>query len=132
MKLPIKPSSLALLVMSLFLSFVCNAATDSQRITPVKLMDQLGKQDILVIDVRTLDEYRSGHVPGAVNIPHTNLSQQINKLAEHKNTPVVVYCRSGRRADIAEKLLVDAGFSQVFHLEGDMNGWEAGKFPMEK
>jgi rhodanese-related sulfurtransferase len=78
----------------------------------------------LILDVRTGLEFEEGHVPGAINIPHTQLSERLGELGASKNQEIVVYCRSGKRAGIAESILVEAGFSAVRHLDGDMEGWQ--------
>lgn len=87
--------------------------------------------DALVLDVRSSKEYREGHVPGAVNIPHKQLAERINEIAEFKHRPVITYCKSGFRAGLAQKVLVENDFSQVLHLEGDITGWLAADLPVE-
>lgn len=82
----------------------------------------------LILDVRTPEEYSQGHVPGAINVSHTEIANNLDMLLKYKNAPVVVYCRSGYRAGKAANVLVDNEFTQVKHLEGDMLGWlEAGR-----
>jgi len=82
----------------------------------------------LILDVRTPDEYGSSHVPGAVNVPHGEVAERLAELGTNRDRPVIVYCESGRRAGLAEAVLVEAGFSDVRHLEGDMRAWrEAGR-----
>jgi phage shock protein E len=84
----------------------------------------------VILDVRTEGEFGSGHVPGAVNIPHDELASRLSELAS-TDQPVVVYCRSGKRAGMASEVLVAAGYTQVLHLEGDMNEWQANGLPTE-
>ena len=82
----------------------------------------------LVLDVRSPEEYASGHVPGAVNIPYAELPDRISELGG-PSAEVVVYCESGRRAGVAEEVLRQAGFSRVLHLEGDMGAWREQGLP---
>ena len=105
----------------------------SADISQEELLD-LAKSDpsILILDVRTPREYAAGHVPGAKLIPHTELRARLREIADHKTTPVVVYCKSGRRAAIAQAILDKAGFADVRHLEGDMNDWKAQRRPIER
>jgi rhodanese-related sulfurtransferase len=84
----------------------------------------------VILDVRTEAEFGSGHVPGAVNIPHDELASRLSELAS-TDQPVVVYCRSGKRAGMASAVLVAAGYTKVLHLEGDMNEWQANGRPTE-
>ena len=85
----------------------------------------------LILDVRTPDEYSAGHVPGAVLIPHSEVAERINELPANKQSEIVVYCRSGKRAGMAEEALAAAGYSGLRHLDGDWLGWEAEGLPFE-
>jgi len=79
----------------------------------------------LVLDVRTPGEYADGHVPGALNVPHTEIESWLAERAPAPDTEVVVYCETGVRAARAEAALREAGFERVLHLEGDMRAWRA-------
>jgi phage shock protein E len=70
------------------------------------------------IDVRSVDEYESGHVEGAVNIPHTEIAERIAEVTGDKDDVIYVYCRSGRRSGIAQSVLEDAGFTNVVNIGG--------------
>lgn len=84
-------------------------------------------QEWLILDVRSAEEYAEGHVPGAINISHDSISAYMSSIEQYRDKPVVVYCRSGYRAGKAASVLLDANFTDVRHLEGDMKGWlEAG------
>jgi len=85
----------------------------------------------VVIDVRSQQEYRGGHVPGAINLPHTEVAAHLDELQPYRDRAVVLYCKSGRRAAIAKKVLSDAGFTRLFHLSGDMDGWRRDGLPVE-
>lgn len=81
----------------------------------------------LILDVRTEQEYRAGHIPGSVNIPHDQLAERLPELGISESDEIVVHCEGGRRAAMAESVLVEAGYSRVRDLEGQMKGWrEAG------
>ena len=86
---------------------------------------------MLILDVRSPGEYERGHVPGAINIPHNQVENRLPEIIEYKDQTVVVYCRSGRRAGMAESVLEASGFTQLKHLEGDWLGWEASKQPSD-
>ncbi len=86
----------------------------------------------MILDVRTADEFAEGHVPGAINISHDELADRLAEVEAAKEAGVIVYCRSGRRAGIAEELLLGQGFSNVQHLEGDMLAWLEANRPTEK
>ena len=96
-------------------------------ITAQELHDLLENTDQpLVIDVRERAEYKTGHVPGAINIPQKKLARQLDKLADASS--VVLYCYNGRRTRLAEQTLIENDIPNVFHLEGGLMGWRQGGF----
>ncbi|RCU51523.1 MULTISPECIES: rhodanese-like domain-containing protein [Corallincola] len=84
----------------------------------------------ILLDVRSAEEYAAGHIPGAINISYDELDKRWQELDGEQQELIVVYCRSGRRAGIAEALLQAKGFTQLRHLEGDLIGWKAANLPL--
>jgi rhodanese-related sulfurtransferase len=83
----------------------------------------------LVLDVRSEEEFSASHVPGALNIPHDEIGDRLSEMGAAKSAPIVVYCQRGGRAGKAAETLLDAGYTNVLHLEGDMEGWLASGHP---
>jgi rhodanese-related sulfurtransferase len=73
-----------------------------------------------LVDVRSTEEYEAGHIDGAVNIPVDDLAARIQEIPDDR--AVVVYCRSGRRANRAAEMLRAAGYADVHNL-GPMGAW---------
>jgi phage shock protein E len=98
------------------------------------LLDRIAAHDetLLILDVRTAEEYAQGHVEGAVHIPYDQLPQRAGEIEAAKGKDVVLYCRSGRRSEIAAETLKEKGFARLLHLEGDMLAWEAAQRPVVK
>lgn len=98
----------------------------------VALLARIERQDpkLVILDVRTAEEFAAGHVPGARNISHDLLPSRIAELADARDRDVVVYCRSGRRSAIALDALRLAGFARLAHLEGDFLAWQAAQRPI--
>lgn len=94
--------------------------------------EALAAGTIVAIDVRSEAEYQAGHVPGAINVPHNQIDSHLAQIKHLKDQPVLLYCRSGRRAGLAAATLSELGFSQLYHLEGDMQGWTKKQLPEEK
>ena len=84
-----------------------------------------------ILDVRSEKEFSSGHIPGAINIPHTQLEGRLAELSNQKNELIVLHCRSGARADTADEILRRNGFTQITELDGHMLGWEKGGHPVD-
>ena len=125
-----KITKLIALAFSIFTTAVL--AGETQQMSQQELLEALkvANNNIVLLDVRSEDEYNHGHVAGAINISHNAVEENLKQLAQYKNSTVVVYCRSGRRAGIAENILSENGFSNLHHLTGDMNGWLEAKLPV--
>jgi rhodanese-related sulfurtransferase len=83
-----------------------------------RLLVQAGAR---LVDVRTPGEFAAGHLPGAINIPLQQLDDRLAEL-EPKDSPVVLYCRSGHRSGSAARTLKSSGFGMVYNL-GSMSRW---------
>ncbi|MEP2652006.1 MAG: rhodanese-like domain-containing protein [Paraglaciecola sp.] len=86
----------------------------------------------ILIDVRSPEEFADGHVPTAINIPLNEISTSLEQLNTFIDKNIVLYCRSGYRANKASGILTENGFSMIHHLEGDMLGWIKSGLAVEK
>lgn len=84
----------------------------------------------LVIDVRSAGEYQQSHIRQAVNIPYDQISSRIAALAPAHDTPIVLYCHSGRRAGIAEQALHQLGYNHVEN-KGGLSDMQRNGYPTE-
>lgn len=110
----------------------CARADDVSTVAVSALVEEMSRaHPPLVLDVRSPEEYAEGHLPGALNIPHTKLEDELGRLEPYRDRDIVVYCKSGRRAGIALALLKSRGFSRLRHLEGDYTAWHAAGRPVE-
>ena len=109
-------------------------AEDTPKIDQASLLKRIEKKDgsLVILDVRTPEEYAAGHVPGAINIPYTHLPSRISEVADAADKDIVVYCAVGVRAESGAERLRENGFTKLLHLDGDMKAWEAQKRPLEK
>jgi rhodanese-related sulfurtransferase len=125
----------ALVSAVLFGTVGCRNAAESGYPAPIaaaELAERVGTPAApLILDVRSPREYAAGHVPAAVNIPHTQLKARLGELRIDKSDEVVVYCMGGKRAALAEQVLAEDGYTGVRHLEGQMRAWQQGGYPTE-
>ena len=71
----------------------------------------------VIIDVRTEDEYKTSHMENAINIPYDEIKKEIkNKKNITKDTPIIVYCKSGKRSEQAYNTLIEEGYTKVYDL----------------
>lgn len=74
--------------------------------------------DYILLDVRRIDEFEEGHIPGAINIPNESIgTEEIEELPD-KNQTIYVYCRSGNRSKQASQKLVELGYTNVIEFGG--------------
>jgi len=86
----------------------------------------------LVLDIRSVAEYKSGHIKGAKNAPLAEFSSSIGSYSSYKNQPVLIYCNSGNTATRAIKMLKKAGFENINNLAGGIAAWKEASLPLTK
>lgn len=105
--------------------------SEYQTISPAKAKERLeNDKDIVLLDVRTKEEYVENHISGSLLLPMDDIKQKITEKVPEKNTVIFVYCRSGRRSTIASNQLIQMGYTQVYDLGGIIDwpyGTESGE-----
>lgn len=84
----------------------------------------------LLVDVRTDDEWNSGHVPGAIHIPMQEIQGRLSELDAHKDGPIYFICASGGRSGRVSAQLRNEGY-QAVNVMGGTSGWKAAGYPVE-
>ncbi len=84
----------------------------------------LDNESVILLDVRTEEEFVTGHIANAINIPVDELEERVDELKD-KQAKILVYCKSGRRSVIASEILVNAGFANVYNMGGVVD-WAYG------
>ncbi|WP_028864702.1 rhodanese-like domain-containing protein [Psychromonas aquimarina] len=93
----------------------------------------INKQDALIVDVRSQEDYKKGHIVDAKNITLSQIEQgNFTGIENHKQSPIIVVCESGTRSASACAKLVKAGFVQVNNLVSGMSGWSSANLPTTK
>ena len=96
-----------------------------QRMEPQQAKQRMEQNDkIVVLDVRTQEEFAAGHIPGAVLLPVDLIeakSEEVAKVLPDKDAEILVYCRSGKRAHRASQALADMGYTNIEHIGGIMD-----------
>jgi len=89
------------------------------------------QQQAVIIDVREDDEWRQQHIPDAIHIPLSRLSERMPELEQYKNRVVITQCRSGKRSSKAASQLKLAGFGQVYNMDGGLDAWLKAGLPSQ-
>lgn len=121
------------LVLSLIATIVNAADPNATNVTPdqaEKLLQE--NKEIVVLDVRTPDEYAEGHIRGAKNLDFhaPDFAQKLNALDKSKT--YLVHCAGGGRSGKTCKLMGEDQFAHVYHLNEGFSGWKRAGKPIEK
>lgn len=100
----------------------------SARVLAQELVDRLG--EVTVLDVRSPAEFASVHIPGSFNLPLDRLPEYASQLTSAVQNPVVLVCRSGQRAQEAERGLHSADLPGLHVLAGGLSAWEGAGLPV--
>lgn len=105
-------------------------AATMERIRPQQYQSEFVQSGAphLLVNVRTPEEFNSGYIEGAVNIPLQSLSQRMDEIPQDQ--PVVLYCRSGNRSATAVQMLARAGYDEVYDLGGIIE-WQSQGLPVQ-
>ena len=76
------------------------------------------EQGYVILDTRTREEYDQGHIPGAIQISHDEITEKAEEVLTDKDQLILVYCRSGRRSKIAAEALVELGYTNIKEFGG--------------
>ena len=76
------------------------------------------QEGYIILDTRAQEEYDEGHIPGAILIPHDEITEKAEEILTDKNQLILVYCRSGRRSKIAAESLVELGYTNILEFGG--------------
>ncbi|VAX19188.1 hypothetical protein MNBD_NITROSPINAE01-1425 [hydrothermal vent metagenome] len=85
-----------------------------------------------ILDVRTPQEFKDGHLEGATLIPLNQLQSRLGEIAQFKNKSVLVYCAVGGRSGKASRFLKSSGFSNILDMKGGIIDWAKRGYPVKK
>ncbi len=86
--------------------------------------ESMMKGNIFLLDARSPEEYKEGHIAKAINIPHTEIDTKATELIPNKETTILVYCKSGGRSKIASEGLIKLGYTNVNDFGGIETDWK--------
>ena len=114
-------------------SFLQGKLNKVNSVTTQEAITLINKQNAIVVDIRTQDEYKKGHIVNSKNITQSQITDgKFSEIENHKDTPIIVVCETGHRSSGAGAKLSKAGFTQVHNLQTGMSGWQSENFPTTK
>lgn len=121
------------LFIALLVTWFKGAVSKVKHVNPQEAVLMVNKQDAQMVDVRSKEDFRRGHIVNAVNIPMAEIKNNTNThLEKLKDKPIILVCNAGMTSAQAGELLVKQGFEQVFSLKGGMGEWQSANLPVSK
>lgn len=100
--------------------------------SPAEALRLMNHQDAVVLDVREASDFKAGHIPEAVHIPHKELEGRLKELQRFQDKPVIVYASIGGQATACGALLKKQGFDSVQTLKGGITEWQNANLPITR
>ena len=115
---------------ALIYSEISRRLSGMQTVGAVEATQLSNRENAIFLDIREDREYKGGHIPEAIHIPLSQLSDRVSELDKYKKCPVIAYCRSGNRSNSAGGVLKKNGFEKVYNLGGGIVSWEKASLPV--
>jgi rhodanese-related sulfurtransferase len=101
-----------------------------KKLSPPDAVRLINDNNALVLDVRSVADFKKGHIINALNIPLAKLEERIGEIGKNKEKPVLCYCMLGSSAPQACTRLKKLGFTTVYSLRGGLNAWQGASLPV--
>ena len=111
-----------------FKQLMDEARTEIKEVSVQETKDLLQKNGHMLLDVREKDEYREGHLEGAVSLPRGFLEIKVETTVPEKSTPIIAYCAGGTRSLLAAKALKEMGYQNVVSMAGGYGAWKTAGY----
>ena len=108
----------------------CTSESSYHKISAQEAKEMMESQDVIIVDVRTHEEYNEGYIENAILIPNESISEAPRELPD-KDAIILVYCRSGKRSKKAAAILSKKGYI-IYDLDKGFIGWEEADKEVEK
>lgn len=123
-------SALVLVSLAIIINELLIVRRGGQRVAPADAVRMINDQGALVVDLRSVADFKRGHILDSVNIPMMKLNDQLATLRKHEGKPLLLCCALGSVATQAGIRLRGAGFEQVYPLAGGINAWQNAGLPL--
>ena len=114
-----------ILVVAFSIIFSCSLINNESinQMNSDELIEFIELNDAVLVDVRTEDEYNSGYIENSLNIDYFSNDFSVNADKLDKSTPIILYCRSGKRSSMSANKISKLGFKEIYNLEGGILEW---------
>lgn len=100
-------------------------------ISPERVKEAIdNKEKVTILDVRTIDEFKRGHLEGSIQLSLDDLTQNISLIVPDKHAHIYVYCLSGARSVPAVSYLLKIGYTNAYNMPSGLLAWRQRGFPL--
>ncbi len=109
-----------------------SAISGIRQVNPAELTHLMNRQDAVVVDLRSPEDFLGSHILNAINMPDKDVPERKSELDKYKAQPVVLCCATGSSSARIARLLKMEGFEKVFSLAGGITSWRNANLPLTK
>lgn len=130
---PVLSLAWVLLFIAVIITSVKAGFSKIKNISTQQVTMLINRDNAKIIDVRSKEEFKKGHIVNAINVPMAEIkNNQVTQLENYKLSPIVLVCNAGVTSSQAGHLLEKQGFEKLFSLKGGMGDWLAANLPIQK
>lgn len=121
------------LLVAVIVTSVKSAFSKIKNIGNQELSIMVNREDAKVVDVRSKEEFKKGHIVDAINVPMADIkNNQLSALEKFKSNPIILVCNTGMTSSQAATLLAKQGYENLLNLKGGMGEWQSANMPVKK
>lgn len=129
---PMLSAALAGLTVAIIVTEIRRLTRGYRALKPAELTQLMNAGGAVVVDLSSSSDFEKGHIAGSRNVQPSQFGPEHKLVANAKQSPVVLVCRTGTASETAAKALKKAGFEQVSVLEGGIPSWQQAELPLVK
>lgn len=109
-----------------------HAISGIEQIPPAELTRLMNRENAVVVDFRSQEEFEKGHILNARNIPEAELQSRQKELEKFKSSPIVACCSSGASSPKTARSLKALGYERIYILKGGIQAWQSSNLPLTR
>jgi len=118
------------LMLTLSVLLITERRKAAPSVSPQQATVMANGEDVLLLDIRAVADYKAGHVIGAKNIPFADITKRMSELEKYRDKPIIIICKTGQTASGAANVLKKAEYSNVQRMAGGMAEWTGQNLPL--
>lgn len=101
-------------------------------LAPQKVVRMMNHEDVTLLDIRNINDFKDGHIVNAINIPQEALNENMKKIEKYKQQPLIIICGNGQKSPMVASKLRKLGFEKIYVLTGGISAWKNAGIPLIK